>query len=253
MPPQKFSFPWPEGRLGAVSLTYDDALPCHFEQVAPQLEEAGLRGTFNLITGRAAFLDHAAHWRRLAGSGHELGNHTLFHPCRSEPPDLRPLHDTGYNLAAYSERRLRDELAVANWMLAQLDGRSQRTYANTCHHTAFGFGEMQQAIEPVLADYFVAGRGALTGRPVDLVRADPMHLGTAQADLRTFADLRAEIEGVVEAGGWVVYTVHGVGEGSHKWHMAAEEHRQLIAWLGRQRERIWTAPMLDVALYWRQR
>lgn len=250
MNPEKFSCTWPEGRLGAVSLTYDDALPCHFESVAPQLEEAGLRGTFNLITGRAGFFEYVAHWRQMAAQGHELGNHTVFHPCRSDPTSPRPLHDAGYNLAAYSERRFRDELTVANWMLAQVDGRSQRTYANTCHHTTLGFGEAEQPIEPILAEYFVAARGRLTDQPVNLAQADPMNLGTARADMRTFVALQAEIESVVQAGGWIIYTIHGVGEGSHKWHMLTEEHQQLVTWLGQQRARIWTAPMLEVASHW---
>ena len=39
-------FRWPEGRRCAVSLTYDDALPVHYEHVGPRLEAHGLRGTF---------------------------------------------------------------------------------------------------------------------------------------------------------------------------------------------------------------
>lgn len=44
--PNKRQFHWPEGKLGAVTLSYDDAIPSHFEQVAPALEKAGLRATF---------------------------------------------------------------------------------------------------------------------------------------------------------------------------------------------------------------
>lgn len=40
------AFDWPEGKRGAVSLTYDDALPVHYERVAPLLEDHGLRATF---------------------------------------------------------------------------------------------------------------------------------------------------------------------------------------------------------------
>ena len=39
-------FAWPDNRQGAVSITYDDALPCHFEQVGPAWEAYGLRATF---------------------------------------------------------------------------------------------------------------------------------------------------------------------------------------------------------------
>ena len=39
-------FAWPEGEKGAVSFTYDDALPCHYEVVAPAWEAHVLQVTF---------------------------------------------------------------------------------------------------------------------------------------------------------------------------------------------------------------
>ena len=82
-----------------VSLTYDDALPCHFESVAPLLEEHCIRGTFYVPCGPALFA-HADAWREVAAQGHELGNHTVFHPCRDQP-----WLDEAYNLSHYTARR----------------------------------------------------------------------------------------------------------------------------------------------------
>jgi peptidoglycan-N-acetylglucosamine deacetylase len=240
---------WPAGIVGAVSLTYDDALPCHFETAGPALEAAGLRGTFNLILGRPGFRDHWAAWKELAARGHELGNHTVNHPCRSEPPTPRPLHDPGYNLAHYSEKRFRDELELANWMLTQTDGRTERTYANTCHHNSLGSGAEEKSIEPILADYFIAARGERTDRAVDVSHINPQNLGTSGADRRPFAELRDEIQATAAAGQWMIYTIHGVGEGTHKGYIDLEEHRRLVGWLGENRTRIWTAPMIEVAKY----
>ena len=42
----KSTFQWPKGRQGAVSITYDDALICHHQLVAPAWEAVGLRATF---------------------------------------------------------------------------------------------------------------------------------------------------------------------------------------------------------------
>ena len=242
-------FHWPDGAAGAVSLTYDDALACHFETVGPQLESVGLHGTFNLIIGRAGFYGNVAAWKTLAAHGHELGNHTVFHPCRSEPPNPRPLHDPGYNLCDYSEKRFRDELELANWALNSTDGKTERTYANTCHHNYLGAGPSQQCIEPILRDYFIAARGERTDRAVDIARINYQNLGTAGADKRTFAELRDEIDATMTAGNWIVYTIHGVGEGTHKGYVDSEEHRRLVAWLGENRKRIWTAPMIEIAKY----
>ena len=74
---------WPAGKRACVSLTYDDALPRHFQEVAPTLERRGLRGTFYVpISG--GLLDHWDAWKAVAADGHELGNHTIFHPCRKD-------------------------------------------------------------------------------------------------------------------------------------------------------------------------
>jgi len=192
-------------------------------------------------------MDYVPIWRDVAARGHELGNHTLFHPCRSEPPNERPLQDIGYNLCHYTERRFRDEIGLANWILTQVDGRSERTYANTCHHNSIGMGANLQSLEPILADYFVAARGELTNQMIDITRVNYMNLGTIGADGRSFESLKDEITAAVEAGNWVIYTMHGVGDGTHRLFIDADEHWRLVEWLGANRQRIWTAPMLEVA------
>ena len=66
-----------------VCLTYDDALPVHRQVVAPLLAERGLRGTFYIPAARDDLHEHLADWRRVAEMGHELGNHSCFHTCRT--------------------------------------------------------------------------------------------------------------------------------------------------------------------------
>ena len=69
------------GRSCAVVLTCDDTLNDHLENVIPSLDTAGLKGTF-LVTARSNSLrTRLQDWRKASLNGHELGNHTLFHPC----------------------------------------------------------------------------------------------------------------------------------------------------------------------------
>jgi peptidoglycan/xylan/chitin deacetylase (PgdA/CDA1 family) len=240
---------FPNGSHTAVCLTYDDGIASHFEDVAPTLERFGLRGTFNTPIADSSVIGHVTEWREVAARGHELGNHSLFHPCRSTPTDLKPWLNPAYNLVDYNERRLREELEVANFALQMIDGQTQRTYANTCYHRTIGSGETEQPMEPILADYFLAARGALTHKPVDLEHIDWMNIGTAAGDRRTYADLRAEVEALTQTGGWIIYTFHGVGQGTHNHHILYQEHLQFAEWLGQNQSRIWTAPMIDVARY----
>lgn len=236
---------FPNGSHCAVSLTYDDGIASHFEDVGPTLERYGLRGTFNTPIARTSVMDHVPEWRAMAARGHELGNHSLFHPCRSTPEDPKPWVGP-YNLVDYNERRLREELEVANFALNLVDGQTIRTYANTCWHRIYGSGADAKPMEPVLADYFLAARGALTGRPVDLAHLDWMNLGSIWGDRHTCAELRAEVEALAHTGGWIIYTFHGVGEGSHNHFIHYEEHRQFVEWLGQNQPRLWVAPMIDV-------
>ena len=77
-------FKWPAGQRCAVTLTYDDAVPVHYEKVAPRLAQKGMTATFNVYPHNH-FTENADQWKPVAALGHELGNHTLFHPCRREP------------------------------------------------------------------------------------------------------------------------------------------------------------------------
>jgi len=61
----------------AVSLTYDDSLPSQLEIAAPDLARYRLAGTFFVEDVGA----DPAPWQALAAAGHELGSHTMNHPC----------------------------------------------------------------------------------------------------------------------------------------------------------------------------
>src|SRR6185503_20629729 len=70
---------FPESAQAALSITFDDARPSQLDQGVPALDRHGVRGTFYVLPGPAA--DRAEDWRRALASGHELGNHTMSHPC----------------------------------------------------------------------------------------------------------------------------------------------------------------------------
>lgn len=234
---------WPGGASCAVSLTYDDAVPVHHQRVAPLLEQHGLRGTFYLLVRS---IENAAAWKRVAAAGHELGNHSLFHPCRRDTGNASWLA-SDYDLANYTPRRFRDELTVANFVLDLLDGGEPRTYGNNCTHLTLGRGPQEQPMDPILADLFVAARGTITNQPVDPAQPVFTRLGHYNGDSKTFAQLRAEIEAARARGGWIIYMFHGVGAGTHNLFVNDDEHRQLVEWLAQERATIWTAPVVEIA------
>ncbi len=242
-------FQWPQAQHCAVSLTYDDGLPVHYEFVGPLLEAAGLRGTF-YVPGISDIRQHPEHWRDLATAGHELGNHSLFHPCRRDPPARYPWLAPHYDLRDYTPERWGQELDIANLILHLVDGKNERSFGNTCCNTTIGRGDQEIPMDDILRKRFVAARGPLNHQIAD-VRAglNLMQVGHFSGDGHTFEELRAHIERACDLGGWIVWMMHGVGKNTHNLYIDPNEHEKLIHWLGTQQASIWTAPFVDVAKY----
>src|SRR3982750_348589 len=79
---------WPQGKVAALALTYDDALHSHLDIAIPQLDAAGFKGKF-FLDGDITPAD-MLRWRKVQARGHDLGNHSVFHPCpRAMLPDRR--------------------------------------------------------------------------------------------------------------------------------------------------------------------
>src|SRR5687768_1039770 len=76
----QFNQPW-RGKKCAVVLTYDDAINQHLDNAAPLLDSLGLKASFYVTAFSQSVRTRLDDWKKLAVAGHELGNHTLFHPC----------------------------------------------------------------------------------------------------------------------------------------------------------------------------
>ena len=240
---------WPAGQQGAVTLSYDDAITSHFQSVAPQLTQAGLRGTFYIQIASPGFSQHTDQWRKVAQTGHELGNHTLFHPCRKDRPGQHAWLSDDYNLSNYTPDRWLAEMRIANLVLQLVDGKTERTFGNTCCDNAVGPLDNQTSLEEFIPQLFVGARGEFISQPIDPAHANLNALGHYSGDGKTFAQLRDEIEAALREGKWIFYMFHGVGKGTHSLYVEAEEHRKLVQYLSANKNRIWTAPAVDVAKY----
>ena len=247
----KSTFQWPQNRIGAVSITYDDALSCHHQLVAPAWEAVGLRVTFYTPI-RSTLMQDVEAWRTVAAKGHELGNHSLFHPCRKRDlgdPAWLPDH---YDLRDYTPERWRDEMRVADFTLSLIDGQTERSFGNTCCNTEIGQGETLESLDPIIEELFVAGRGAYSKEVVDINKVNYNALGHFSGDARSAAELSNEIEEAVASGGWIIYMIHGVGEGTHGLFIDEGEHQKLVQYLGERQDEIWVAPLKEVGQYLRK-
>lgn len=236
---------WPEEKCCAISLSYDDAFESHWREVAPELEQRGFRGTFYTPI-RSVFWEYAEEWKQVAKNGHELGNHTVFHPCRR--PTDGPTYGVfdRYDLSRYSLDEFRNEIEVANAFLKLVDGRSQRTYGNTCHNMTVGRDDQEISITPVLQELFPAARGARrnTLAATELETLNLHEIGCVSS--HSFADLKQSIDHAKQSGGWLVICLHDVADKEERLRIARSEHTALLDYL--VQDSIWVAPVIDVAL-----
>ncbi|MFN2121803.1 MAG: polysaccharide deacetylase family protein [Anaerolineales bacterium] len=242
------TFAWPDDSQGAVSLTYDDGLPVHLSVVAPLLDRHGLRATFYPMIQSDLQL-HPEGWKALAAAGHELGNHSVFHPCRQRSPNPYKWLDDRYDLAHYSLDQMRAELEIANLVLHLLDDREARSYGCTCGDLSVGTGVLEVPLQPIFTDLFVAARGTVTNEAAHPGPGlDLYNIGCIDVAGRRLPDLQRLVEGARLTGGWAVFVVHGIGAGTHELYLEAGVHEEFVGWLAQQ-TRIWTAPVRAVAAY----
>jgi peptidoglycan/xylan/chitin deacetylase (PgdA/CDA1 family) len=236
------AFPWPNGARAAVALTYDDGMDTHLDHAAPDLDAAGLHGTFYVPGSSQSLASRLPAWRALAERGHELGNHALFHPCLQNPPgggDRTWVRDE-YALESYTIPRIRDEVAVMNTMLAALDGGGVRTFAYNCTETTAGGASYVDALRPL----FLAARIG-DDRIVEDVRGlDPLLVPSWAVENTSGAEMIAFVQKAIDAGGLAVFMFHGVG--GEYIAVSREAHQELVAWLASHRDLVWTDTFRDV-------
>jgi peptidoglycan/xylan/chitin deacetylase (PgdA/CDA1 family) len=234
----------PAGARAAISVTYDDALAVHREEVAPLLTERGLRGTFYCPAAAPDLHHHVEAWRGIAALGHELGNHTCWHPCRNA--DGKADWVGPYDLSRYEKKRILDEIRLANAVLRLIDGKTERTFAASCGQLTVGRGEHEEDFSADLRKDVLRIRSGRTQAPIPFEEAEFVvpHVG---GDRRTADELIAIVEQARSGGGWLIVIIHGVGEGTHGHFIDPGEHRKFLDHLAKHRDDLWVAPTVDVA------
>ena len=230
------AFPWPQGATAAVVLTYDDGMDTHLDHTAPDLDAAGLKGTFFVPGLSESLAKRLPEWRALAARGHELANHAIFHPCLRKPatgPE-REWVKPEYALEGYTVDRIRDEIAAMNTTLLAIDGEAVRTLAYNCCDTTAAGESYVDAIRPL----FLAARAGEDRIAADVGTLDPMLVPSWAATDVTGAQLIAFAQKALDAGGLAVFQFHGIGG---QWiSVSREAHRELVDWLAAHRPTVWT-------------
>jgi len=242
-------FTWPDEKKCAITLTYDDGMIYHKDYVAPLLHEYGLKATFYITLSSKDFQKDPIDWKKVSNMGHELGNHSIFHPCRKNK-DTESFIDDCYDLKKYSSKRFKDELHLANIVLQIIDGKKERSYGATCCDIKIGENGEEIFIGDIINDIFTGIRGEVTGENLKpKKKEDVLNVPCYGADGRSFKMLKSKIKECKQDNGWSVFIIHGIGRGSHEFYIEKEEHLELVKWLSINNKDIWIAPFYEIAKY----
>ncbi len=233
--------PW-NNKSCAVVLTYDDAIDVDLDNVIPALDSVGFKGTFYLIGSSDVVQKRMNEWRKSAREGHELGNHSLFHPCDGSIAG-RTWVSPDNDLSKYTVKRAVAEIRQTNVLLQAIDGKTRRTFAYPCgdrmlHDTFFYAG---------LRPDFVAARGVSgeldTLGKINLDNIDCFAMNGNSAD-----QMIALVRRAIQTHTLLVFLFHGVG-GGHNINVGLREHSELLHFIKDHEKDIWVAPMVEVAEY----
>jgi sialate O-acetylesterase len=226
----------------AVSLTYDDALHVHLDNAIPLLDSLGLKGTFYLSGYSGALNNRIDDWRAIAKKGHELANHTIFHPCTGKLPG-REFVSADYDLSNYTLKRISDEIRMTNTLLKAIDGKTERTFAYPCGDMKIGDSLYLNRTK----NEFVAARG-VKSEMQKLNAIDLYNIGCYAINGQTGQELIELVKKAMAGDTLLVFLFHGVG-GEHSLNVSLPAHRELLQFLKQNEKEIWIAPMLEVANY----
>ena len=234
-----------KGRRCAVVLTYDDALNVHLDKVVPALDSLGLKGTFYLSGFFPSFRARVRDWSAVAQRGHELGNHTLYHPCEGSAPG-RDWVPPEYDLSRYTVRRIVDEMAMANALLEAIDGRKQRTFAYPCGDTKAGDSSYISEVERL----FTGARG-VQGKMQTMGDIDLYNVGSYMINGQSGEEMIHLVRDGEAKNALVVFLFHGVG-GEHSLNVSEVEHRKLLSFLKQHEQEIWVSTLVEVCAFVRE-
>jgi peptidoglycan/xylan/chitin deacetylase (PgdA/CDA1 family) len=238
-------FAWPEGKRVALSLSFDDARQSQVDVGLAVLDRQKVKATFYVVPSGVE--RNPEGWKKIVASGHEIGNHSLNHPCTGNFAWSRQKA-----LEDYSLEKMRDELKQANRRIKELLGVTAESFAYPCGQTFVGRGVDTKSYVPIVAALFGSGRGWMSEAPNDPGFCDLAQATGIEMDGHDFEQILPVLESARGAGLWVSLAGHDIGQGGPQTTRVAMLEK-LMAYANDPANKIWIAPVGAVAKYVRER
>jgi hypothetical protein len=219
-------------KKATICLTYDDGLPSHLQTVIPQLDSLGLKATFflNSIPGASTKIGESspalAGWKKASENGHELGNHTLFHPCPQQfgwAPNV--------SIDRYTFKQLLAEIRTQASLLTAIDNKTaKRSFAYPCNNTIVEGKDYSVLLKQSGVFTIARSGGDSTSVVSPKEKPDAMKIpswlveeGATLEQLIRFAEKARAVDGIA------IYQFHGIG--AEFFRVDASVHRAFLEYL----------------------
>jgi peptidoglycan-N-acetylglucosamine deacetylase len=239
------NFTWPDGKRAALSLSFDDARKSQVDVGVALLDKHKVKATFYVVPSAVEL--RLEGWKKVVASGHEIGNHSLNHPCTGnfEWSRQKALED-------YTLEKMRDELQHANRRIRELLGVTAESFAYPCGQTFVGRGVDTKSYVPLVATLFASGRTWQDETPNDPGFCDLAQATGVEMDGRDFEQILPILEKARETGQWVALAGHEIGQdGQQTTRVTMLE--KLMSYANDPANKIWIAPVGTIAKYIRER
>jgi peptidoglycan-N-acetylglucosamine deacetylase len=240
--PQNQKIVWPSEKRFALSLTFDDAAVSQPVIAVPLLDKYGVKATFYVHPAKIE--KQLVAWKSAVSSGHEIGNHTLDHPCSGNFSWSR-----NNALEDYTLERMWKQIEQTNLRIHELLGVSVETFAYPCGETFVGRGVDTRSYVFLVAERFLAGRGFGFDKSAnDAAFMDFAQITGISIDAKDFSELLPVLEKSRKDGLWLVLVGHDIGtsgDGTTRTSTLAK----LMEFARDRNNGIWIAPVAVVAKY----
>lgn len=244
---------WPEPYHAAISLSFDDGLDSQLNFALPELDLRGFKATFYLnprdvpVQGQTIrWEENLQRWSTHQMNGHEIGNHTVNHPCSL---NINAAWQKGTNLIYWDLEKIEADILEAQRRIQSIfPNQTSNSFAYPCYESSVGRGSSRVSYTPIVAKYFPGARakGELRGDLAnDPLFCDLHHLSSWPVERCAGAFMIGLVELAAKLGRWGIFTFHGINEG----HLPAgsTDFIELLDHLDYRRNEIWTAPVHEIA------
>lgn len=237
------NFNWPDGKKAAIVLTYDDGLDSHLDIAIPQLDAFNFKGTFFLygFLSENSFVD----WKKSSESGHELGNHSLFHPCKLKNGSAgkSPL----FSSENYDVPSMLREIVMMNKLLFAISGEMATSYAYPCSETVVGGIDYTESLKD-LSLFKYARIGGDRTINTDFSNLNFLKVsGYSVKAGSNAATIISYTEDVLKQEGLGIYIFHGIG--GDYLSVDAEIHQELLEFLAANEDEFWVTTFSEAMEY----